>query len=313
MNLNGQFFYVKAKESVGPLTIDELLEQNISVKTYIWTKGMENWQMIESLPVILSKFNEKKIQPPLFDDSKIGIKSSLGKRIKIQNILIFFGFGLLFLILGLVGGYLLKDEILNNLEKKKLINNRVKDIDGNIYGVTKIGEQYWTTSNLNVSHFRNGDEVPYVTSAKAWEEASKSRKPACSCYENVEFNCQKYGRLYNYYAVIDKRGLTPKGWRIPSDKDWTTLEGYLGTEGGSILKSNIEFNGTDEVSFNALLGGYRDYYGKFYDIKKTAFFITSTWTRDNTVWGRFLRNDQSKVYRQSNSKEYGASVRCLKE
>ena len=65
MNLNGQFFYVRIKEAVGPLTLEELLGQNISAKTLIWTKGMKNWQMIESLPIILSKFEEKKIQPPV--------------------------------------------------------------------------------------------------------------------------------------------------------------------------------------------------------------------------------------------------------
>jgi serine/threonine protein kinase len=65
MNLNGHFFYVRNKEAVGPLTLDELLGQNISAKTYIWIKGMENWQMIESLPFILSKFKEKKIQPQI--------------------------------------------------------------------------------------------------------------------------------------------------------------------------------------------------------------------------------------------------------
>ena len=70
MDLNGQFFFVKDNQPVGPLTLDELLENNLSNKTYIWTKGMTNWEKIESIPVILEKVNNNKNQPPVFIEPK---------------------------------------------------------------------------------------------------------------------------------------------------------------------------------------------------------------------------------------------------
>ena len=68
MDLNGQFFFVKDNKPVGPFTLDELLEKDISSKTFIWTKGMTNWEKIESIPVILEKLNNN--QPPVYIEPK---------------------------------------------------------------------------------------------------------------------------------------------------------------------------------------------------------------------------------------------------
>ena len=92
----------------------------------------------------------------------------------------------------------------------------------------KIGQQVWTTENLNVDKFRNGEIIPEAKSEEEWIEAGDNKKPAWCYYNNDPSNGTKYGKLYNWYAVNDPRGLAPEGWHIPSDKEWDVLTNYLG-------------------------------------------------------------------------------------
>jgi uncharacterized protein (TIGR02145 family) len=94
----------------------------------------------------------------------------------------------------------------------------------------KIGNQEWMAENLNVSTFRKADPIPEVKSDEDWEIARDFGKPACCYYENDQANGAIYGRLYNWYAVADPRGLEPKGWHVASDTEWETLVEYLGGE-----------------------------------------------------------------------------------
>jgi uncharacterized protein (TIGR02145 family) len=119
----------------------------------------------------------------------------------------------------------------------------------------------WASKNLDVDHFRNGDKIPEAKTAEEWDEAEYYRKPAWCYYDNDPENGKIYGKLYNRYAVSDKRCLAPDGWHIPSDEEWTELENLLGEEAGKKLKSKNGWkdsgNGTDLIGFNALPGGYR--------------------------------------------------------
>ena len=101
----------------------------------------------------------------------------------------------------------------------------------------KIGNQEWMTNNLNVSTFRNGDAIPEAQTSEAWEKAREERKPAWCYYDNDPANGAKYGKLYNWFAVNDSRGLAPAGYHIPTDAEWTTLENYLGNDAGNKMKS----------------------------------------------------------------------------
>lgn len=92
----------------------------------------------------------------------------------------------------------------------------------------KIGNQVWTTQNLSVSKFRNGDVIPLAKTGEEWEAAGLSEKPAWCYYESSAKNGTKYGKLYNWYAVHDARGLAPTGYHIPSDAEWAVLVDYLG-------------------------------------------------------------------------------------
>jgi uncharacterized protein (TIGR02145 family) len=91
----------------------------------------------------------------------------------------------------------------------------------------KIGTQVWTTKNLDVSIFRNGEPIPEIESQKEFAQAGMNGKPACCC-KTGDPKGVKYGKFYNWYAVNDSRGLAPQGWHIPSDKEWRVLINYFG-------------------------------------------------------------------------------------
>ena len=313
MDLNGQFFFVKDNKPVGPFTLDELLEKDISNKTYIWTKGMTNWEKIESIPVILEKLN--KNQPPVFIEPKSEDINNSQKGKGIYRSILFLLLGIITLGLGIIGGIYFKDDLIKVSETVKVDESQIKDIDGNIYGITKIGKQYWTTKNLNVSRFRNGDEIPFVTSDKEWIRAGELGKPACCCYDNLGYNCEKYGRLYNWRAINDPRGLTPKGYHIPSNEEWTILERYLGSDAGIILKSEDDWDGKNEVSFNGLAGGARNIDGSFNVINEGTFFWSTSESNRTDAWLRFLYNEGNDLARVNSegNKSVGVYVRCLRD
>ena len=88
-----------------------------------------------------------------------------------------------------------------------------------------IGKQTWATKNLDVESYRNGDAIPQVQDNTAWENLTTG---AWCYYQNKAANGTKYGKLYNWYAVNDPRGLAPNGYHIPTDVEWTILTDNLG-------------------------------------------------------------------------------------
>ena len=83
--------------------------------------------------------------------------------------------------------------------------------------------------NLDVSKYRNGDDIPQVTDATTWANLTTG---AWCYYENNTANGTVYGKLYNWFAVNDPRGLAPSGWHIPSQAEWVTLQNCLGNDPG---------------------------------------------------------------------------------
>ena len=107
-----------------------------------------------------------------------------------------------------------------------------------------IGTQVWTTKNLDVATFRNGDAIPQAKTDEEWKAAGDKKQPAWCYYENKTANGTKYGKLYNWYAVVDYRGLAPAGWHVPTDEEWTILSTFLGGEdvAGKKMKSTSGWN-----------------------------------------------------------------------
>jgi uncharacterized protein (TIGR02145 family) len=108
------------------------------------------------------------------------------------------------------------------------------------YKTIEIGNQVWMAENLNTNKFLNGDPIPEVKSIEDWEKAGENEEPAWCYLENNSYNGTLYGKLYNYFAVIDKRGLAPKGWHVPTWNEWNVLLDNLGgyKNAGEKLKNN---------------------------------------------------------------------------
>lgn len=195
----------------------------------------------------------------------------------------------------------------------------VTDIDGNIYNTVQIGDQVWMSENLKTTRYRNGDLIPNVTTDNtAWGNLTTG---AWSYYNNdVSFNAI-YGKLYNWYTTEGDM-LCPTGWGVPTDAEWTTLTTYLGGESvaGGKMKTigtsywRFQSAGTDNFSgFSALPGGYRFFLGSFDWLRDIAFFWSATEDASGTAWYRNLFSGSVDVFRVSNVKTIGASVRCLRD
>lgn len=186
-----------------------------------------------------------------------------------------------------------------------------------------IGKQVWMTQNLNVDKFRNGDPIPEAKTDEEWRKAGENGEPAWCYYNNNPDNGDRYGKLYNWYAVNDPRGLAPEGWKIPSDEEWSRLADFLGGESvaGTKMKSTDFWadyegesgNGTNESGFSGLPGGSRDNVGTFYYIGKFGFWWSSSESNTGGAWNRNLNYINGFVYRNVFSKETGFSVRCLRD
>jgi len=172
---------------------------------------------------------------------------------------------------------------------------------------------------LNVSKFRNGDPIPQVKSDEEWEEAGQNKEPAWCYYDNDQANGIKYGKLYNWYAVTDPRGLAPVGFHIPTDTEWETLSVFLGGESiaGIKMKSKSGWrengNGTNTSGFSGLPGGFRSLYGIKINIGEVGYWWSRTEKSTFNAYGRYMSHDYNKLQLNDYGKERGVSVRCLKD
>jgi uncharacterized protein (TIGR02145 family) len=186
-------------------------------------------------------------------------------------------------------------------------------------GEVRIGRQIWMTTNLNVDRFRNGDPIPQARTPEEWKVAGERAQPAWCYYNNDPANGAKYGKLYNWYAVNDPRGLAPVGYHIPSDREWTVLTDLLEGENaaGGKMKSTSgwanNFNATNSSGFSGLPGGFRYNNGAFYGIGKYGYWWSSTEYSTNDAWYRNLGYGSGSVSRGDSDKGKGFSVRCLRD
>ena len=177
-----------------------------------------------------------------------------------------------------------------------------------------IGTQVWTAKNLDVTKYRNGDAIPQVQDKNAW---AKLKTGAWCYYENKTAKGTTYGKLYNWFAVNDTRGLAPKGYHIPTDAEWTILTDNLGEEAGTKMKSTSGWdnngNGTNTSGFAGLPGGFRNNNGYFYTIGANGYWWSSSEDDTYDAWYRDLANSNGDVSRDTNGKQVGFSVRCLRD
>lgn len=198
---------------------------------------------------------------------------------------------------------------------------------GHGYATVQIGEQCWFAENLRNTHYANGDAIPGEIGDGVWSSTDTGVQ---AFYGNDAANLTTYGRLYNFYAVADDRGLCPGGWGVPSDNDFQTLEmelgmasseanstGWRGTNQGAQTKASPadspSWNGTNSSGFSALPGGYRNFDGGFGGVGSYAYFWNASSFSPASKLGRRLYSGNVNVYRGGHDPNYGFSVRCIQD
>ena len=207
--------------------------------------------------------------------------------------------------------------------------------DGQTYKTVKIGTQTWMAENLNYAYtgvpyrYERDNEV-YTSDSTSW------------CYDDDPANCAKYGRLYTWAAAMDSvgtwsangkgcgygstcsptgtvRGVCPEGWHLPTQTEWNTLFTAVGGQStaGKMLKStsgwNGSGNGTDAYSFSALPAGGRYDDGNFYGEGSSAYFWGSSEYDSDYAFRMYLYYGRGLADLDSRDKDYGFSVRCVKD
>lgn len=203
----------------------------------------------------------------------------------------------------------------------KLTYGTVTDIDGNVYKTITIGTQTWMAENLRVTRYRNGDTINLIPDETAWYNQTSG----ASCFfSNSASKGATYGKLYNWYSLLDTRGLCPTGWHVPTDAEWEALYAYLGgyvsetshkmREIGTAHWAYLNDGATNESGFTALPGGMRDYGGLFTDIGQMGFWWSSAPSGDYyNLDAVYYYLDDSGVNQGVGSKKNGMSVRCVKD
>lgn len=184
--------------------------------------------------------------------------------------------------------------------------------------IVTVGTQVWMGKNLNVDRFANGDPIPEARTDEEWKRAGDNKQPAWCYYNNDPAEGRTYGKLYNWYAVTDPRGLAPKGWHIPSNLAWEVIVSYLGEfKAGLSMKSTSGWlkngNGNNDSGFSGLPGGYRKSVGSFENLGEAGYW----WSSSNSsttedAWYRILYF-MPELSRGVIKRGSGFSVRCIKD
>ncbi len=182
----------------------------------------------------------------------------------------------------------------------------------------KIGTQVWMTRNLSVKVYRNGDPIHQKQSNPDWEKQSENKVGVYGFIMNKPELEEKYGLIYNWYAVNDPRGLAPEGWRVPTEEDWQILIDYLGgyLAAGQFLKSTVGWsangNGNNKSGFSAVPGGFMGYYGESYQEGFTGGWWTTSEISEFFAKGFSMVFDEFTVKKSNGYKFDGFSLRCIK-
>ncbi len=220
----------------------------------------------------------------------------------------------------------------NGNDQPKLETGAVMDVEENVYATVRIGDQWWMAENLRVTVYSDGTGIPNLQDDMDWLMADGS---AWVYYDNNENIGKEFGALYNWFTVVDEKGLCPDGWEVPSDEDWKDLEKYLGMSGetvlldglrgtdeGGMLKdtgiqlwNNPNSGATNETGFTALPAGTRQVEPiVFFEfLRDDTYYWTVTQSDENKAWTRGLTFKTAGIFRYSADKRIGFSVRCLKE
>lgn len=197
----------------------------------------------------------------------------------------------------------------------------VSDIDGNVYNIVQIGDQYWLLENLMVTRFNDGTPIAHIEGNTEWVNHQEA---AYSWYDNNQENKEGFGALYNRGAAHSGK-LCPTGWHVPTKKDFNDLASFAISMGGYVGNSLRE-EGYDhwdspypvlvfadnKTNFSARGGGMRNPEGEFTEIRKHGYWWHSEGHLDYTTWARRLDYDSYVFPLLGSTEDFGFSVRCIK-
>lgn len=194
----------------------------------------------------------------------------------------------------------------------------VSDADSNVYKTVKIGNQEWMAENLRTTRYREGSAIPQVTDNTDWVNANFG---AWCWYQNNNSFEQLYGKLYNWFAVNDVRGLCPSGWHVPTTEEWTILTDLLGgssvcggpmKEAGTVHWQSPNMGAINSSGFTGLPGGERRDNGIFNSSRFSGYWWSFTGSGDFAL-RRSLNYNFAGIYSFNTKKISGSSVRCLRD
>ncbi|NLE00629.1 MAG: hypothetical protein GX640_12225 [Fibrobacter sp.] len=218
-----------------------------------------------------------------------------------------------------------------------LSNITVTDADGNVYKTVKIGDQIWTAQDLRTTKFNDNSSIPHITDSAEWHNITS---PAYSFYKNSTdpYQNQKYGALYNWYAVNSKK-LAPAGWHVPTLSDWETLRDYMishgynydsSVTGNKIAKSlasrtdwkssstagtvGNDRENNNKSGFTALPNGsrYSNTGSDFSNMGAHTHYWSSN-SNYNLAYSIYISFDSSSVSTHSHFKNEGFAIRLVKD
>ena len=198
------------------------------------------------------------------------------------------------------------------------VGTGVTDISGNTYGSVKLNNQEWTTKNLSVTKYKNGTTIPQVQNATQWAGLTSG---AWCYYSYVTANGTVYGKLYNWYAVNDPRGIAPTGWHVPTNAEMVSLTDFLGgsAEAGGLLKeagfANWQSPNTNAINssgYTALPGGYCLANGTFASKGTIGYWWTSNEYNPSSAWCYGMYHNTKTITNAPIDKRQGFSVRLIK-
>jgi uncharacterized protein (TIGR02145 family) len=190
----------------------------------------------------------------------------------------------------------------------------VTDVEGNYYPTFKFGNQEWFLINLKTAKYKNGEPINEAAQEIIWRTA----KTGAWCYYKNDKGFDDIGKLYNGYAILDKRGICPEGWSVPTNQEWQKLIDFLGGRKNAVdqLKSSDGWYQGKNGNSNSIFSGYplgsRNVKGEFAGNANYTDWWTSTMTSTYSLYIRSLSFSNDDVYEDIFNYNYGLSVRCIK-
>lgn len=173
--------------------------------------------------------------------------------------------------------------------------------DGAYYKWSRIGEQIWMAENLKY---------------KLEEHTAMERNLGWSAYK---------GKFYNHSQAMTS---CPKGWHLPSDREWKEfellagvwprdidVEGFISREGIDTLPGN-ELIGSERLMFYAhLAGSVTKSLGRYLDeaAGQNGYFWTSTKSDEVNAMFRMVGRDFTGIVRDKLGAQNYFSCRCVQD